>query len=183
LARTVLLCGGGGGRSPDCQRPVPARVAGHALQAAHFAQQEEAPPRLVLAALLHDIGHLVEAVPADIAAWTVDARHEEVGSHWLARRFRPEIADPVRLHVAAKRYLCARDPNYLAKLSPASVLTLKLQGGPMSRREVVAFEAERFFRDAVRIRQWDDRGKVAGLTAPSLTEYRGLIEAECIRAS
>ena len=148
----------------------------HGLQTAYFAQQEGAPAQLVLAALLHDIGHLVQDAPADIVDWTVDARHEEIGSRWLARRFGPEIAGPVRLHVPAKRYLCATDPMYLAKLSQASVHTLKLQGGPMSQDEVAAFGTERFFRDAVRVRQWDDRGKVAGLTTPTLTEYRQLIE-------
>ena len=148
----------------------------HALQAAYFAQQDGASAQLVLAALLHDIGHLVEYAPADLADWTVDARHEQIGSRWLARRFGPEIADPVRLHVPAKRYLCATDPTYFAKLSQASVHTLKLQGGPMSQDEVAAFGAERFFRDSVHIRQWDDRGKVAGLATPSLTEYRELIE-------
>ena len=107
-------------------------MTAHALQAAYFAQQDGAPAQLVLAALLHDIGHLVQDAPADIADWTVDARHEEIGSRWLARRFGPEIAGPVRLHVPAKRYLCATDPMYLAKLSQASVHTLKLQGGPMS---------------------------------------------------
>jgi phosphonate degradation associated HDIG domain protein len=149
----------------------------HSLQAAYFAQAEAAPAWLVVAALLHDIGHLVEDVPDDVAAWTVDARHEEIGGHWLARRLGPEVSEPVRLHVPAKRYLCATDASYVARLSPASVLTLKLQGGPMSPGEVAAFETERHFREAVRVRQWDDRGKVAGMTTPGLTDFRALIEA------
>ena len=148
----------------------------HALQAAHFAQQDGAPPRLVLAALLHDIGHLLEDVPADLADWTTDARHEEVGGRWLAERFGVEISGPVRLHVPAKRYLCATDPEYLTKLSSASVVTLQLQGGQMSPEEISRFETERFFDDAVRVRRWDDQGKVAGLTTPSLSEYRRLID-------
>jgi gamma-butyrobetaine dioxygenase len=113
----------------------------------------------------------------------VDARHEEIGGHWLAARLGPEVAEPVRLHVPAKRYLCATDPTYFAQLSPASVLTLKLQGGPMSPGEVAAFETERYFREAVRVRKWDDRGKVAGMTTPSLADYRALIEALTARAS
>ena len=148
----------------------------HALQAAHFAQQAGAPPPLVLAALLHDIGHLVEDVPADVADWTTDAHHEEVGSRWLAERFGEDIFGPVRLHVRAKRYLCATDPGYLAKLSLASVATLQLQGGPMSPEDISRFETERFFDDAVRVRRWDDEGKVAGLTTPSLSDYRRLID-------
>ncbi|HEY6484452.1 MAG TPA: HD domain-containing protein [Steroidobacteraceae bacterium] len=149
----------------------------HALQAAHFAQLQSAPAWLVLAALLHDIGHLVVEVPADIGDWKTDGHHEEIGSRWLERRFSPEIARTVRLHVPAKRYLCATDPDYSARLSPASVITLKLQGGPMSAAGVTQFETEPFYREAVRLRHWDDQGKVAGLRTPSLQQHRDLIEA------
>jgi len=149
----------------------------HALQAAHFAQAGGAPPALIVAALLHDVGHLIEDVPSDIADWTVDAHHEEIGSRWLARRFRPEVSEPVRLHVPAKRYLLATDGEYFAKLSPASVITLKLQGGPMQPDEVARFKAEPFHQEAVRVRQWDDRGKVVGLKTAGLGDYRALIEA------
>jgi phosphonate degradation associated HDIG domain protein len=155
----------------------------HALQAAYFAQQEAAPTALVVAALLHDIGHLLANVPDDIADWTMDVHHEELGSRWLAKRFRPEISEPVRLHVAAKRYLCATDAKYFEKLSTASVHTLILQGGPMAPHEIVIFETERYFRQAVRVRQWDDQGKVAGLTTPSLEDYSALIESLTTRLS
>ena len=152
----------------------------HCLQAAYFGQIAGAPPGLIVAALLHDIGHLIENVPNDIADWTVDAHHERVGGRWLAQRLRPEVSEPVRLHVPAKRYLLATDSAYFAKLSPASVVTLKLQGGPMAAHEVAAFETERFYKDAVRVRQWDDQGKVAGLKTPGLSDYRDLIEAMAI---
>jgi len=151
-------------------------VTEHALQAAYFAQADAAPPRLVLAALLHDIGHLIEDVPSDIGDWTTDAHHEQVGGIWLAKRFGPEVSEPVRLHVPAKRYLLGVDPQYFAKLSPASVITLKLQGGAMGAHDVAKFEAERFHKDAVRVRQWDDQGKVPGLKTPGLTDYCRLIE-------
>ena len=151
-------------------------MAEHALQAAHFAQLAAAPPALIVAALLHDIGHLVDQVPSDIADWTVDAHHEQVGSLWLAKRFGPAVSEPVRLHVPAKRYLLATDPTYFTKLSPASVITLKLQGGPMTTDEVATFETERFHGEAVRVRQWDDQGKVMGLKTPSFSDYRSFIE-------
>lgn len=157
-------------------------VTEHGLQAAWFARQESAPEELVIAALLHDIGHLLEQVPDALEDWTHDSRHEEVGSRWLARHFAPEISEPVRLHVLAKRYLCATDAGYLARLSAASVHTLALQGGPMAAHEVRQFESELFHREAVRLRLWDDQGKVAGLRTPAMTDYLALI-GERVRRS
>jgi phosphonate degradation associated HDIG domain protein len=148
----------------------------HGLQAAYFAQASDAPDALVVAALLHDIGHLIESVPDDIADWKTDACHELSGSRWLASRFGPEVCEPVRLHVPAKRYLCATDSAYFSRLSSASVLTLTLQGGPMSPAEAAAFEAEPYCREAVLVRQWDDQGKIAGLRTPDFGHYRALIE-------
>ena len=149
----------------------------HALQAAYFAQLEAAPPALVIAALLHDVGHLLRELPDDIADWTVDVRHEEVGSRWLAQRFSADVYEPVRLHVPAKRYLCATDAKYFARLSTASVHTLKLQGGPMAPREITLFETEPYFKQAVCVRHWDDQGKVAALRTPGIEDYGALIES------
>jgi [1-hydroxy-2-(trimethylamino)ethyl]phosphonate dioxygenase len=148
----------------------------HSLQAAHFARLAHASDSLVVAALLHDVGHLVEDVPPDLADWHEDAHHEQKGAAWLARYFGPAICDPVRLHVPAKRYLCATDPSYLSKLSPASVVTLNLQGGPMNSAEIAAFERVPHHQDALRVRRCDDAGKVAGLATAGLEEYRQLVE-------
>jgi phosphonate degradation associated HDIG domain protein len=149
----------------------------HGLQAAHFARVQGAPEALVVAALLHDVGHLLETVPDQIEDWLSDARHEQVGARWLAQRFSAEVSEPVRLHVSAKRYLCATDPQYFSQLSAASVHTLKLQGGPMSPAEVARFEHEAYHREAVRVRRWDDQGKVAGLKTAGLREYATLIDS------
>jgi len=149
----------------------------HALQAAQCAVRDRATEALVVAALVHDIGHLVEGAPEDIADQGVDARHEEVGQAWLAARFGKEVYEPAHLHVAAKRYLCATDAGYFGKLSAASVQSLALQGGPMTGEEVAAFEGNEFYREAVALRRWDDEAKIPGLVTPGLEEYRGMLEA------
>ncbi|MFO1352720.1 MAG: HD domain-containing protein [Gammaproteobacteria bacterium] len=97
----------------------------HALQAAYRAEQAGEPAALVISALLHDIGHLLHGLGEDIAERGIDGRHEYAGASWLAQHFAPEVSEPVRLHVAAKRYLCAVDPAYHAALSPASQLSLQ----------------------------------------------------------
>jgi predicted HD phosphohydrolase len=107
----------------------------------------------------------------------VDARHEKVGKAWLSRSFGPEVAEPVGLHVPAKRYLCAVDPAYPEQLSPASVQSLALQGGPMSEEEVLEFEQHPYYREAVRLRRWDDMAKIPGLEVPGLDHYRARLEA------
>lgn len=155
----------------------------HGLQAAHFARVMQAPDALVIAALLHDIGHLLESPPDEIEDWVSDAHHEDVGARWLAQRFAPEISEPVRLHVPAKRYLCAVDAHYFSQLSPASVHTLRLQGGPMAAAEVARFEAEPHHREAVLVRRCDDQGKVAGLKTLSLRDYTVLIDKASLKSS
>ena len=148
----------------------------HALQAAHQAEHEHAPASLVVAALLHDVGHLVHNLPENIADHGVDGRHESAGQAWLAQHFPPEVTEPVKLHVAAKRYLCKVDCEYFAQLSPASVQSLALQGGPFSDAEVREFEQHRYFREAVRLRRWDDRAKIPLLAVPGLEHYRSVLE-------
>jgi phosphonate degradation associated HDIG domain protein len=149
----------------------------HALQAAHLAEQEGAPCAVVVAALLHDVGHLVHGLGEDVAERGLDARHEDVGQAWLARFFGPKVAEPVRLHVAAKRYLCAVDPGYQDQLSAASRQSLRLQGGPFNPAEVQEFERQPYWQEAVRLRRYDDRAKVPGLPVPGLEHYRPHLEA------
>jgi phosphonate degradation associated HDIG domain protein len=144
----------------------------HALQAAHHAETAGASDALVVAALLHDIGHLVHKLPEDAADRGIDTRHEKLGQAWLARYCGPEVTEPVRLHVPAKRYLCATDAEYLSQLSPASVQSLALQGGPLDADELTQFERNPWYRDAVALRRWDDLAKVPGLDVPPLDHYR-----------
>ncbi|MEZ5924349.1 MAG: HD domain-containing protein [Hyphomicrobiaceae bacterium] len=148
----------------------------HMLQGAVLAEREGAEEALVAAALLHDIGHYTNEFGDDYIEQGVDNLHEESGARVLEAFFPPVIVACVRLHVAAKRYLCAADPGYFAELSPASVATLALQGGPMSSEEVAEFRRNPHFQAAVRVRRWDDAGKVPGMTTPPIEHYLPLLQ-------
>ena len=108
----------------------------HALQAAFFAETAGVSSSLIAAALLHDVGHLLHQLDDDAPERGIDDRHETLAAQWLERRFGPEVVEPVRLHVDAKRFLCATEKDYIAQLSPASIVSLRLQGGVMSDDEV-----------------------------------------------
>jgi phosphonate degradation associated HDIG domain protein len=149
----------------------------HALQTASCASASGSPPELVIAALLHDIGHLLHDLPESVGDEGIDTRHETAGYKWVLARFGPAVADPVRYHVAAKRYLCKVEPEYLKRLSPASIQSLELQGGPFSDDEARQFETLPHHREAVMLRRWDDEAKVPGLDVPSIEEYREMLVA------
>ena len=147
----------------------------HMLQGACLAEREGAPDELVAAVLLHDIGHYTGEFGEDYIEQGVDDVHEEAGATLLAGFFPPLVVECVRLHVAAKRYLCASDPCYFGRLSPTSVQTLALQGGPMPPDEAAAFERSPFFREAIRVRLWDEAGKLAGMATPPFAHYTPLL--------
>jgi phosphonate degradation associated HDIG domain protein len=143
----------------------------HALQAATMAENEDATPALITAALLHDIGHLLHELPDDATANGVDDKHESRGERYLGSAFGPGVTQPVRLHVPAKRYLCAVDPVYINGLSAASRTSLNVQGGAFSVEGIRAFESLPFWRDAVRLRRWDDLAKVEGMSTATICHF------------
>ncbi|MFJ8625322.1 phosphonate degradation HD-domain oxygenase [Kitasatospora sp. NPDC093550] len=152
-------------------------VAEHMLQAAAAAEAAGAPDHLVAAALLHDVGHFQGALHGRDLMQGRDNRHSDSGADWLARWFGPEVTEPVRLHVAAKRYLCAVEPGYREQLSAASEYTLTVQGGPMSERQAEAFAELPGAADAVAVRRWDEQAKVGGAPTPGFDHYRPLLAA------
>ena len=149
----------------------------HASQCAGCAIEEGSDDATVLAAFLHDIGHLLVNERDDDGEVRTDFHHEDVGARFLANWFDESITAPVQLHVPAKRYLCTVEPSYHDELSPASIHSLALQGGLMSSNEVAAFEASPHVGAAVSLRRWDEQAKVAGAAAPSLEEMRARIVA------
>jgi len=149
----------------------------HALQCAQLAEQAGESEAVIVAALLHDVGHLMLA-----ESITTDMRHQEVAADALAGLFGDDVTEPVRLHVAAKRYLGAIEPAYLDTLSPASVRSLELQGGVFTPEQAERFATQAHALAAVRLRRYDDLAKVVGLSTPPLEHYMALTE-RCLRAA
>ena len=151
-------------------------IGDHMLQCAALAQAEGAPDALVAAALLHDIGYYLDAAPDNENEIRSDRRHDVAAGRALAALLPQAAVAPIRLHVDAKRYLCAVEPEYRARLSAASIHTMALQGGIMGRDEAAAFAALPFSGDACRLRRWDDAGKTVGADVPGFGHYRPLLD-------
>lgn len=148
----------------------------HALQTAEFARQFGETDSIVLSCLLHDYGHMLHDLGEDIAQQGIDAKHEIIGATLLKDLFPEMILEPIRQHVAAKRYLCWKNPAYEAGLSESSRLSLQLQGGPMTDIEAQKFETNPHFIACIKVRYYDDMGKVPNMPTTDLQSYRSLIE-------
>ena len=168
----ILAAGGG-----EAYFGEPVSVLEHGLQAADYVRRKGGEPTLIAAALLHDLGHLLHSEGEDAAKRGLDTQHEELGVQALAGHLPSSVLDPIRLHVAAKRYLCSAEPAYLAELSHASVESFDLQGGPMDAAESETFLRLPHAREALLLRRADDAAKVQGLDVPNLISYRPLIES------
>lgn len=143
----------------------------HALQAAARAEAQGLGSAMVMACLLHDVGHMVHDLGDAPAEHGVDDRHEQLGAAWAARHFGPDVSDPIRLHVAAKRYLCTVDPAYEAGLSKDSKISLALQGGRMTEAEQAVFLDEPYAREAIALRQIDELAKDPDAVTPTIDAF------------
>jgi phosphonate degradation associated HDIG domain protein len=150
----------------------------HAMQSAALAEAESAEDSMTIAALLHDLGHLlVDEHNGNIDFLGSDENHQFVGANLLGRWFPPAVTVPIALHVAAKRYLVATEPAYAHGLSDASVKSLRVQGGPMNAQELARFRRVRYADEACRLRRWDDAAKVPNRVVPQLDHYREHLES------
>ena len=169
-----------GGRLYDGE---PVTQLEHALQSAARAEAASAPPALVCAALLHDLGHMLNDQGETPTLRGIDDLHQFAALPFLRGTFDEDVLEPIRLHVDAKRYLCATHPGYYDALSADSKRSLKLQGGVFTADEAAAFIARPYARGAVDVRQWDDLAKVAGAPTPPLAYYVTFLEAAGRRAA
>jgi len=151
----------------------------HALQSAALAEAASAPPQLVTAALLHDLGHLLNRQGDTPSARGIDDQHQYFALPFLRPLFGAAVVEAIRLHVDAKRALCSLEPEYYDALSEDSKRSLTLQGGIFSRAETESFLAKPFAEDALRLRRWDDSAKVPGAATPPLAHYLE-IAARCV---
>ncbi|MFM9884273.1 MAG: HD domain-containing protein [Burkholderiales bacterium] len=152
----------------------------HALQCATFAERAGALPSLIVAALLHDIGHMLHRDAEAALREGEDDHHESIGAKYLGRWFTVDVTAPIALHVQAKRYLCTVEAGYHALLSSVSKQSLAIQGGPMSNFDAATFAGNAYHKGAILLRRWDDEGKVIGMNTPPLSYFLPYVEG-CLR--
>jgi len=154
-------------------------MAEHMIQTAMLAEENQSPTSLICACLLHDYGHFIIEDPDQLVSKSVDGKHEDIGFNFLKNYFKPEVVEPIKLHVQAKRYLC-RNKSYWSTLSEASKVSLKLQGGVMNDSEAKKFISFKFHDKAILLRKYDEEGKIPNTKIKKIEEYRNLINSQLI---
>ena len=154
-------------------------ITEHMIQTAMLAEENQSPTSLICACLLHDYGHFIIEDPDQLVSKSVDGKHEDIGFNFLKNYFKPEVVEPIKLHVQAKRYLC-RENSYWNALSEASKVSLELQGGVMSDKETEEFTSLKFHYDAILLRKYDDEGKIPNIKMRKIEDYRNLINSQLI---
>ncbi len=149
----------------------------HMIQTAMLAEKTNCSSNLVCSSLLHDYGHFILENPDDLIAKNEDGKHEDVGCSFLEKYFIEDVLGPIKYHVKAKKYL-AREKKYYELLSEASKISLKLQGGAMSKEEAKKFERNKFFENSIKLRKFDEMAKKSGLKIKSINEYKNLLTSK-----
>ena len=151
-------------------------ISEHMIQTAMMAEKSKSKDDLVCSCLLHDYGHFILDDPDELVRNNQDGKHEDIGYEYLKKFFKREIVEPIKHHVTAKRYL-ARDKKYFNRLSNASVVSLELQGGLLNNQEAKAFEKEEFFKEAIKLRKFDEAAKEVGVKIKDIIQYKDLLKA------
>ncbi len=153
----------------------------HALQCATLAESAGESAEMIIACLLHDVGHLIHHLGENVTLQGIDDQHEYRALPLLETLFPPAVTMPIKLHVAAKRYLCAVDRNYWASLSLVSKRSLEHQGGIFSESAATAFIQQPYAEEAVRLRHWDDLAKNPDVATPDLQHFEGFMQRASIK--
>ena len=151
-------------------------ISEHMIQAAMIAEKSKSKDFLICSCLLHDYGHFILDDPDELVRKNQDGKHEDIGYEYLKKFFKREVVEPIKHHVMAKRYL-ARDKKYYNKLSNASIVSLELQGGLLNEKEAKLFEKEDFFKEAIKVRKFDEAAKKVGLKIKDIIQYKDLLKA------
>ena len=151
-------------------------ISEHMIQSAMMAEKSRSKDYFVCSCLLHDYGHFILDDPDELVRKNQDGKHEDIGYEYLRKFFKKEVVEPIKYHVIAKRYL-ARDKKYFGRLSEASVVSLKLQGGILSYREANLFEKQEFFKEAIKLRKFDEAAKKVGVEIKDIIQYKDLLKA------
>ena len=151
-------------------------ISEHMIQAAMIAEKSKSKDFLICSCLLHDYGHFILDDPDELVRKNQDGKHEDIGYEYLKKFFKREVVEPIKHHVMAKRYL-ARDKKYYNKLSNASIVSLELQGGLLNEKEAKLFEKEEFFKEAIKVRKFDEAAKKVGLKIKDIIHYKDLLKA------
>ena len=154
-------------------------IAEHMIQSAMIAEKSKSKDYLICSCLLHDYGHFIVDDPDELVKNNQDGKHEDIGYEYLKKFFKKDIVEPIKYHVLAKRYL-ARDKKYYIRLSDASKVSLKIQGGILSNKEAKIFEKDKFFKDSIKLRKFDEAAKRIGVKVKNISDYKSLLEASLI---
>ena len=155
-------------------------ISEHMIQTAMLAEKKNSSNSLICACLLHDYGHFIIDEPDLLVSHSLDGKHEDIGFNFLRKYFVREVVEPIKLHVLAKKYLC-RDKSYYNVLSDASKVSLELQGGIMSDEETKKFTSLEFHVDAIKVRKFDDDGKIPNVKIKKIDDYSELLTAQLIK--
>ena len=154
-------------------------IAEHMIQSAMVAEKTKSKDSLICSCLLHDYGHFIVEDPDELVKNNQDGKHEDIGYEYLKKFFKKDIVEPIKHHVLAKRYL-ARDKKYYNRLSEASKVSLKLQGGVLNNKEAKIFEKDEFFKDSIKLRKFDEAAKKIGVNIKDISEYKNLLKSSLI---
>ncbi len=151
-------------------------IAEHMIQSAMMAEKTKSKSNLICSCLLHDYGHFILDNPDELVKKNQDGKHEDIGYEYLKKFFKKEVVEPIKNHVLAKRYL-ARDKKYFNRLSKASIISLKLQGGVLNSKEAKSFEKDEFFKESIKLRKFDEAAKKIGIKIKDIIDYKDLLKA------